>query len=78
MTQIQYRLSNLLDFQILPQYTKPNNPNFEELEASYNAWIDAAEFLSAPHKQVRCIKNHSFRDLINIHTRRGRKQSSLC
>ncbi|KAF8910776.1 hypothetical protein CPB85DRAFT_1514574 [Mucidula mucida] len=50
MTQIQYRLSNLLDFQILPQYTKPNNPNFEELEASYNAWIDAAEFLSAPHK----------------------------
>ncbi|KAF9000780.1 terpenoid synthase [Hymenopellis radicata] len=52
MTGIQYRLSDLLALQLLPQYEKPNNSNFEDLEASYNAWIDAAEFLSLPHKQA--------------------------
>ena len=47
-----YRLPDLLDVRNAPKYTKDNNAHFEELNAQYLTWIDNAEFLSAPHKQV--------------------------
>jgi len=47
---VQYRIQNLLS--LLQPHIKPNNPNYDVLEAEYVAWIDNSPFLNDVHKKV--------------------------
>lgn len=47
---VKYVIPSLLD--PVREYVKPNNPNHEELEADYIAWIDSAAFLTENHKKA--------------------------
>ncbi|KAJ7667647.1 isoprenoid synthase domain-containing protein [Mycena polygramma] len=47
---IEFRIPDLLD--LVADYVKPLNPNFDALDAGFQKWVDNASFLSAPHKKA--------------------------
>ncbi|KAJ6567242.1 isoprenoid synthase domain-containing protein [Mycena vulgaris] len=47
---IEFRVPDLLA--LVSDYAKPLNPSFAELDAGFQQWVDAAAFLSAPHKKA--------------------------
>ncbi|KAJ7688362.1 isoprenoid synthase domain-containing protein [Mycena rosella] len=47
---IQFHVPDLLA--LVADYVKPLNPSFAELDAGFQTWVDAAAFLSAPHKKA--------------------------
>ncbi|KAJ7087203.1 isoprenoid synthase domain-containing protein [Mycena belliarum] len=47
---IEFHVPDLLD--LVADYVKPLNPSFAELDAGFQTWVDAAAFLSAPHKKA--------------------------
>ncbi|KAJ7499284.1 isoprenoid synthase domain-containing protein [Mycena latifolia] len=47
---IEFHVPDLLD--LVSDYVKPLNPSFAELDAGFQTWVDAAAFLSAPHKKA--------------------------
>ncbi|KAJ7162586.1 isoprenoid synthase domain-containing protein [Mycena crocata] len=47
---IRYRVPDLLE--TVADHVKPLNSSFDELDAGFQAWVDAASFLSASHKKM--------------------------
>jgi len=47
---IEFRIPDLLD--LVADYRKPLNPNFDALDAGFQKWIEGASFLSASHKKA--------------------------
>ncbi|KAJ6627463.1 hypothetical protein B0H10DRAFT_388458 [Mycena sp. CBHHK59/15] len=47
---IQFHVTDLLG--LVSEYVKPLNPCFDELDAGFQKWVDAASFLSAAHKKA--------------------------
>ncbi|KAJ7179481.1 isoprenoid synthase domain-containing protein [Mycena filopes] len=47
---IEFRIPDLLD--LVADYVKPLNAHFDELDTGFQKWIEAASFLSAPHKKA--------------------------
>ncbi|KAJ7047726.1 isoprenoid synthase domain-containing protein [Mycena alexandri] len=47
---LKVRIPDLLD--LVSDYVKPLNIHFEELDAGFQKWIEAASFLTAPEKKV--------------------------
>ncbi|KAJ7477109.1 isoprenoid synthase domain-containing protein [Mycena galericulata] len=47
---IQFRIPDLLE--LVSDYVKPLNTHFDELDAGFQKWVDAAAFLSDQHKKA--------------------------
>ncbi|KAJ7237202.1 isoprenoid synthase domain-containing protein [Mycena haematopus] len=47
---IEFRIPDLLE--LVSEYRKPLNPNFDALDAGFQKWIEDASFLSAAHKKA--------------------------
>jgi hypothetical protein len=46
---IEFRIPDLLE--LISDYVKPLNPNFDALDAGFQKWVDAASFLTASQKK---------------------------
>ncbi|KAJ6516266.1 isoprenoid synthase domain-containing protein [Mycena sanguinolenta] len=47
---IEYRIPDLLE--LVEEYRKPLNPNFDALDAGFQKWIEDAAFLTTAHKKA--------------------------